>query len=154
MRIVFSSMVIAGIALAGASSAVVAQGGKPAPVTIEQHAATMKTIAQNAQAFGKAAKGGDTAGAQAAAEALSAAFTTIETFYTQRNKPDAIKLAQAAKMGATDAVAALKAGDMMKAQASVGAAQATCKQCHSALRDGDGKTAPYAFKADSGITAP
>jgi hypothetical protein len=85
---------------------------------------------------------------------LSAAFTTIETFYTQRNKPDAVKLAQTAKMGAQDAVAAVKAGDMMKAQASVGGAQATCKQCHSALRDGDGKTTPYSFRADSGITAP
>jgi hypothetical protein len=70
MRIVFSSMVIAGIALAGASSAVVAQGGKPAPVTIEQHAATMKTIAQNAQAFNKSANGGDTAAAMAAADVL------------------------------------------------------------------------------------
>ena len=154
MRIVFSSMVIAGIALAGASSAVVAQGGKAAPVTIEQHAATMKTIAQNAQAFGKAAAGGDTAGATTAAETLSTAFTTIETFYTQRNKPDAIKLAQTAKMGAQDAVAALKAGDMMKAQGSIKGAQATCAQCHKMLRDGDGKTTPYSFKADSGITAP
>ena len=108
MRIVLSSVLVAAIALAGAGTAVIAQ----APVTIEQHAATMKTIAQNVGAFGKAAKGGDTAAVTAAGEALSAAFTTIEMFYTQRKKPDAIKLAQAAK------------------------------------------TAPYSFKADSGITAP
>jgi cytochrome c553 len=85
---------------------------------------------------------------------LSAAFTTVETFYTQRNKPEAITLAQTAKMGAQDAVAALKAGDVMKAQASIKSAQGTCAQCHKMLRDGDGKTAPYSFKADSGITAP
>ena len=151
MRIVSSAVIVAALVAAGAS-VVVAQGGKP--VTIEQHAATMKMIAQNAQAFGKAAKGGDAAAATAAAEILATSFATIETFYTQRNKPDAIKLAQTAKMGAQDAVAALKAGDMMKAQASIGGAQATCKQCHSMYREGDGREMPYKFNAASGITAP
>ena len=98
MRIVSSSLILAAIVLAGASTAVIAQGSKPAPVTIEQHAATMKTIAQNAGAAGKALKGGDAAAATPAAEALVTAFTTVETFYTQRNKPDAVKAAQTAKM--------------------------------------------------------
>jgi len=53
-----------------------------------------------------------------------------------------------------DAVAALKAGDAMKAQMSIGGIAATCKQCHSTLREGDGKDTPYKFNAASGITPP
>jgi cytochrome c553 len=82
------------------------------------------------------------------------AFTTIETFYTQRNKPDAVKLAQTAKTGAQDAAAALKAGDTMKAQMSLATTQATCAQCHKMYREGDGKAVPYSFNAASGITPP
>ena len=67
-------------------------------------------------------------------------FATVETFYTQRNKPDAIKLAQTAKTGAEDVVAALKAGDTMKAQMSLGNTQATCKQCHGMYREGDAQS--------------
>ena len=86
-------------------------------------------------------------------EALVTAFTTIETFYTERNKPDAIKLAQTAKTGAQDVVAALKAGDTMKAQMSLGNTQATCKQCHGMYREGDAQTG-FKFNAASGITPP
>ena len=114
----------------------------------------MKTIAQNVQAAGKALKGGDAAAATPAAEVLATSFARIETFYTQRNKPDAIKLAQTAKMGAQDAVVALKAGDTMKAQTSLAAAQGTCAQCHKMYREGDGKATPYAFAPAAGITPP
>ena len=130
------------------------QGGAAPSITVAEHAATMKTIAQNAQAAGKALKGGDAAAATPAVAALVTAFATIETFYTQRNKPDAVKLAQTAKMGVQDAVAALKGGDTMKAQTSLAAAQSTCAQCHKMYREGDGKTTPYAFNAASGITPP
>jgi len=152
MRILSSAVIVAAMVFAG-TSALVAQGGG-APVTVETHAATMKTIAQNMAATNKSLKGGDTAAATTSAEALVAAFTTIETFYTQRNKPDAMKLAQTAKMGAMDVVAALKAGDAMKAQMSLGNTQGTCKQCHGTMREGDGKESPYRFSAASGITPP
>lgn len=151
MRIVSISILLAAFVLASASSVVIAQGGKP--VTVEQHAATMKIIQQNMGAANKALKGGDAAAATPAAEALVAAFTTIETFYTERNKPDAVKLAQTAKTGAQDVVAALKAGDTMKAQMSLGNTQGTCKQCHGMYREGDAQTG-YKFNAASGITAP
>ncbi|MGH9239511.1 MAG: hypothetical protein ACRD3G_15830 [Vicinamibacterales bacterium] len=151
MRIVSSSIVLAAFVLASASTVVIAQGGKP--VTVEQHAATMKIVQQNMGAANKALKGGDAAAAAPAAEALVAAFTTIEMFYTQRNKPDAIKLAQTAKTGAQDVVAALKAGDTMKAQMSLGNTQGTCKQCHGMYREGDAQTG-YKFNAASGITPP
>ena len=114
----------------------------------------MKTIAQNVQGAGKALKGGDTATATTNVQALTTAFATVETFYTQRMKPDAVKLAQTARSGAQDALAALKAGDAMKAQMSLATTQGTCAQCHKMYREGDGKTAPYAFNAASGITPP
>ena len=151
MRIVSSSIVLAAFVLASASTVVIAQGGKP--VTVEQHAATMKIVQQNMGAANKALKGGDAAAAAPAAAALVEAFTTIEMFYTQRNKPDAIKLAQTAKTGAQDVVAALKAGDTMKAQMSLGNTQGTCKQCHGMYREGDAQTG-YKFNAASGITPP
>ena len=152
MRILSSVVVLAAMVFAG-TSALVAQRGA-APVTVEQHAATMKMIAQNVQAANKALKGGDAAAATPAAEALVTAFTTIETFYTQRNKPDAVKNAQTAKMGAQDVVAALKAGDVMKAQTSLPTVMGTCAGCHKAMREGDGKAEPYRFSAASGITPP
>lgn len=151
MRILSSAILAAALVVAGTMS-LVAQGGKP--VTVEQHAMTMKTIQQNLVATNKSLKGGDAAAATTSAEALVAAFTTIETFYTQRNKPDAVKVAQTAKTGAMDVVAALKAGDTMKAQMSLGNVQGTCKQCHGTMREGDGKDTPYRFSAASGITPP
>lgn len=125
-----------------------------ARITVAEHAATMKTIAQSVGAAGKALKGGDTATATTNVETLATSFARIETFYTQRTKPDAVKLAQTARSGAQDALAALKAGDAMKAQTSLAATQATCAQCHKMYREGDGKTTPYSFNAASGITPP
>ena len=142
---------------AAAPAAAGRQGGAApatAPITVAQHSATMKTIAQNVQAAGKALKGGDAAAATPAAEALVGAFTTIQTFYTQRSKPDAVKLAQTARSGAQDTLTALKAGDTMKAQAALATTQGMCAQCHKMYREGDGKTTPYGFNAASGITAP
>ena len=153
MRILSSAMIVAALVFAGTSALVAQRGGAAAPVTIETHAATMKMIAQNVGAANKALKGGDAAAAQAAAEVLVTSFTTIETFYTQRNKPDAIKNAQTAKMGAQDVVAALKAGDTMKAQTSLATTMGTCAGCHKAMREGDATTG-YKFNAASGITPP
>jgi hypothetical protein len=131
------------------------QGGRggAAPVTIEQHAAAMKQIGQAVPAAGKALKGGDTATATTNVEIVATQFATIETFYTQRMKPDAVKLAQTARTGAADTLAALKAGDAMKAQMSLANTQGTCKQCHGMYREGDAQTG-YKFNAASGITAP
>ena len=123
-------------------------------MTIEQHSAAMKQIQQAIGAANKSLKGGDTATATTNVETLATQFATIETFYTQRMKPDAVKLAQTARAGAADTLAALKAGDAMKAQMSLATTQGTCGQCHKMYREGDGKTAPYAFNAASGITPP
>ena len=113
----------------------------------------MKQIQQAIGAAGKALKGGDNATATTNVEILATQFATIETFYTQRNKPDAVKLAQTARTGAADTLAALKAGDAMKAQMSLANTQGTCKQCHGMYREGDAATG-YKFNAASGITPP
>jgi hypothetical protein len=138
---------------AGRQGAGGARGGG-APVTIEQHAAAMKSIAQAIAAAGKALKGGDTATATTNVETLNTSFATVETFYTQRMKPDAVKLAQTARTGAQDTLAALKAGDAMKAQMSLANTQGTCKQCHGMYREQDPATQAYKFNAASGITPP
>ena len=141
---------------AGAPAAAPAgrQGGAAAPVTTETHAATMKQISTSNAALGKLIKSNDLMGAATEAQNLSSLFATIERFYTQRNKPDAVKLAMTGRTGAGDVVAAAKAGDQMKAQMAAGNVGGTCKQCHGMYREGDGKTAPYAFNAASGITPP
>ena len=136
------------------AAAAAAKTPAPAQITVAEHAATMKTIAQSIQGANKSLKGGDTAAATTSVQTLATSFATIETFYTQRMKPDAVKLAQTARSGAQDALAALKAGDAMKAQTSIATTQGTCAQCHKMYREGDGKTTPYAFNAASGITPP
>ena len=125
-------------------------GAAAAPVTVETHAATMKQIATSNASLGKMIKSNDLMGAVTEAQNLSNLFATIERFYTQRNKPDAVKLAQTGRTGAADVVAAAKAGDPMKAQQAQLNVGGTCKQCHGVYREGDAQTG-YKFKADSGL---
>jgi len=141
-------------AAAPAPAAAAGRQGGGAPVTIEQHAAAMKQIQQAIGAANKALTGADTATATTNVQTLATQFATIETFYTQRNKPDAVKLAQTARTGAADTLSALKAGDVMKAQMSLGNTQGTCKQCHGMYREQDPTTKLYKFNAASGITPP
>jgi cytochrome c556 len=125
--------------------------GAAANVTIEQHEAAMKQIAQANGGLQKLVKANDLMGAVAQAETLATQFATVERFWTQRNKPDAVKLAQTARQGAMDAVAAAKAGDQMKTQMAAGNLGGTCKQCHGTYREGDA-TAGYRIAASAGIT--
>ena len=111
----------------------------------------MKQIAQANGGLQKAIKSNDLPGAVTLAETLSTQFATVEQFWTQRNKPDAVKLAQTARQGATDTVAAAKAGDQMKAQMAAGNLGGTCKQCHGTYREGDAATG-YRIAASAGIT--
>jgi cytochrome c556 len=113
----------------------------------------MKQIAASNASLGKLIKSNDLMGAATEAQNLATLFATVERFYTQRNKPDAVKIAQTARTGAGDVAAAAKAGDQMKAQTAAGAVAPTCKTCHSMYREGGG-TEPYRFNAASGITPP
>jgi cytochrome c556 len=120
-------------------------------VTIAQNEAAMKQVQQSMGAMGKLIKANELAAAQTEAETLVTQFTLVERFWTQHKKDDAIKLAMTARQGATDVIAAIKAGDQMKAQMAAGNIQGTCKQCHGVYREGNAKEG-FNLKADAGIT--
>jgi hypothetical protein len=136
---------------AGGAQAAAGGGRGGANVTIEQHEAAMKQIAQANGAVQKLIKANDLMGAVTQAETLAAQFAIVERFWTQRAKADAVKLAQTARQGAMDTVAAAKAGDQMKAQMSALNTGGTCKQCHGMYREGDAQTG-YRIAASAGIT--
>ena len=144
MRIVFGALVLA----AGLGAAMGAQA--PAPVTVEQHEAAMKQIAQANAAMGKNLKGGMLTEAAANAEQLGKLFAQVEQFWTRNKKDDAMKLAMQAKDAANETAKAAGSGDAMAAQkAALGVGQ-TCKQCHSVYREGSGQEG-YRIKADAGV---
>jgi cytochrome c556 len=120
-------------------------------VSIEAHEMAMKQMAQANGAMQKMVKAGDLMGAIAQAETVATQFATIEQFWTQRAKPDAVKLAQTARQGAMDVVVAAKAGDAAKAGMAAGNIGGTCKQCHGTYREGDPQ-AGYRIAASAGIT--
>lgn len=125
--------------------------GAAAGVSIEQHEAAMKQIAQANGALQKTLKAADMAAATTQAETLAAQFAIVESFWTQRAKADAVTLAQTGRQGAADTLAAIKAGDAAKAQMAAGNIGGTCKQCHGTYREGDAQTG-YRIAASAGIT--
>jgi cytochrome c556 len=142
MRIVFGAVMLA----AGLTAAIAAQ----APVTVEQHEAAMKQIAQANQAMQKNLKGNMLTEAAANAEELGKLFAQVEQFWARNKKDDAVKLAQTARSGATEVVAAAKAGDQAKAQMAAGNIGGTCKQCHGTYREGNPQEG-FRLRADAGV---
>ena len=148
MRFLSGALVVTlGLGVVCAGVTVAAQGR----VTIAQNEAAMKQITQSNGAMQKLIKANDLAAAQKEAETLVTQFTLVERFFTQHKKDDAIKLAATARQGATDVVAAIKAGDQMKAQMAAMNLGGTCKQCHGVYREGNPQEG-FKLKADSGIT--
>jgi cytochrome c556 len=147
MRFV-SSAVLVTLALGGVCAGVAAQA--PASVSVEQHEAAMKQIAQSNGAMQKLIKANDLAAAGKEAQTLVTQFTLVERFWTQHKKDDAVKLASTARQGASDVVAATSAGDQMKAQMAAGNIGGTCKQCHGTYREGNPQEG-FRIKADAGI---
>jgi cytochrome c556 len=122
-----------------------------ARVTVEQHEAAMKGIAQANGAMQKNLKGNMLMEAAKDAQQLATLFGEVERFWTQNNKPDAVTLAQTARTGATEVAGAAAAGDQMKALAAAGNIGGTCKQCHGTYRDG-APPGPYSIKP--GVVTP
>jgi len=146
MRFLSSAVLLTlGLGVVSAGVSVGAQA-----VTIEQHEAAMKQIAQSNGAMQKLIKAGDLAAANKEAQNLVTQFTLVERFWTGHKKDDAIKLATTGRQGATDVVAAIAANDAAKAALSAGNIGGTCKQCHGTYREGDAQTG-YKIKADAGI---
>jgi hypothetical protein len=69
------------------------------------------------------------------AEQIAALYGEMKGFWTQRNFTDAVKWADDGKEAATALVAAAKAGDAAKADASFAALNGTCRSCHTAHRE-------------------
>ena len=143
-----SSAVLLTLGLGVVSAGLAAQAPR---VTIEQHEAAMKQIAQSNGAMQKLVKASDLMAASKEAETLAAQFTIVERFWTQNKKDDAIKLATTGRTGAEEVVAAAKAGDAAKAALAAGNLGGTCKQCHGTYREGTPQEG-YRIKADAGIT--
>jgi cytochrome c556 len=144
MRIVLGAVILA-VGLGAAIGAQVA-----APVTVEQHEAAMKMIAQTNGALQKNIKGNMLTEATANAEELGKLFAQVEQFWTRNKKDDAIKLAQTARAGAMAVATAAKAGDQMGAQMAAQNIGGTCKQCHGVSREGSAQEG-YRIKADAGV---
>ena len=144
MRIVVGAVILA-VGLGAAIGAQVA-----APVTVEQHEAAMKMIAQTNGALQKNVKGNMLTEATANAEELGKLFAQVEQFWTRNKKDDAIKLAQTARAGALAVATAAKAGDQMAAQMAAQNIGGTCKQCHGTYREGSAQEG-YRIKADAGV---
>lgn len=124
----------------GAQAAGGAGAQAAAQVTVEQHEAAMKQIAQANGGLQKSLKSNDLAGAGKQAQELARLFGDVERFWQQHNRADAVKLAQTARTGATEAAGAAAAGDQMKALMAAGNLGGTCKQCHGLYREGTPQT--------------
>ena len=117
-----------------------------ARMTPEQLDAAMKTINSTNGALGMKLMGNDLPGAAKDGQTLATTFADVERFWAQNNKADAVKLAQQARMAASEVAAAALAGDGTKAAAARGNMTATCKQCHGMYREGDAQSG-YRIKA-------
>jgi hypothetical protein len=117
-----------------------------ARMTPEQLDAAMKTINSTNAALGMKLMGNDLPGAAKDGQTLATTFGDVERFWAQAAKADAVKLAQQARMSASEVAAAATAGDAMKAAAARSNMTATCKQCHGLYREGDAQTG-YRIKA-------
>lgn len=117
-----------------------------ARLTPDQLDAAMKTISSTNGTLGMRLMSNDLPGAAKDAQTLATTFADVERFWAQANKADAVKLAQQARMAASETAAAALAGDGMKAAAARGNMTATCKQCHGVYREGDAQSG-YRIKA-------
>jgi len=133
-------------------AAIAAQGGRSAGaqaaarMTPEQLDGAMKTISVTNAALGMKLMSNDLPGAAKDAQTLATAFADVERFWAQANKADAVKLAQQARIAASESAAAATAGDAARAAASRSNMTGTCKQCHGVYREGDAQ-AGYRIKA-------
>lgn len=145
----------AGQAQAGAQTAPSGQaaGGAQATarITEDQLDGAMKAISKANGGLQGAIKTNMLMEAATNAKELATQFAIVERFFQQHNQPEAVKIAQTARTGATEAAAAASSGDQAKAAAGAAVAGATCKQCHSAYREGDAQTG---YRVKAGIVTP
>src|SRR5262249_50030169 len=135
-----------GAAPAPAPAATTAKATPTAQLTPADLEASMKKIGPAFGAINKNLQGNLTAVASEA-ETVATEFGSVERFWAQHNKPDAVKWAQDAGNAASDLAGAAAASDAAKAQTSAQALGGQCKSCHTAYREGTQQTG---FKIKAG----
>ena len=113
------------------------------PQDLEQ---LMQKIGPAYQELRKTLQGTDIVQAGKQAQQLGELFGGVEKFWTQYNKPDAIKWAGQARTHASETAGTAAAGNAAKATAAADNLGGVCKQCHSTYRESDGQGG-YRIKA-------
>jgi cytochrome c556 len=107
-----------------------------APQDLEQ---LMQKIGPTYSSLRKNLQGGDTGAAGKQAQQLAELFGGVEKFWTQHNRPDAVKWAGQARTTASESAGSAVGGDAAKAAAAAENMGAACKQCHGTYRESDGQ---------------
>jgi cytochrome c556 len=138
--VLLSSLLVA--TCAGKKDAVGETTGKTEPQA-EMNAQDLEQLMQKIgpayQGMRKTLQGPDTGDAAKQAQQLAELFGGVEKFWTQHNKPDAVKWAGEARTHASNAAGAAVAGDAAKAAAAAETMGGACKQCHGTYRESDGQ---------------
>ena len=133
----------AGHGAAAGSSAQARKGGSssvPPVLTEQDYDGLMKKVGPTYQALRKKLEGGATADAAKDAQQLAELFGSVERFWAQHKKADAVKWAQQARTYASDAAGTAATGAADKALAAANNMGGMCKQCHGTYREGDAST--------------
>lgn len=109
---------------------------KMSPQDLEQ---LMRKIGPTYQSLRKTLQAPDLDEAGKQAQQLGELFGGVEKFWTQYNKPDAIKWAGEARTHASETAGTAAAGNATKAIAAADNLGGVCKQCHSTYRESDGQ---------------
>src|SRR5262245_4032212 len=134
-------------ATSGTTAAPPAARATPPALTPADLEAAMKKIGPAYASVLKNLQGTTASAAAGDAKTIATEFGTVEKFWAQHNKPDAVKWAQDAGKAASDIAGAAAANDAMKAQAASQTLGAQCKSCHTAYREG---TQQSGFKVKAG----
>ena len=135
----------------GVSMAVVMGGILAAQTKIasaEDYSKVMKATVQAFQATNKAAGSGAFADAKTQLASARQNFMTLQTFWMEKGKADAVGIVKEAltNLDAADKALSAPAPDATAVQASLKMVQGACGACHKLYRDGDGKQTPYSIK--------
>lgn len=152
MRILCGMMIVTlgfGVACAGRSGTAPATAVQPR-LTADDYRGFMKTVGTTYPSMRMHLMGGMTAEAATEAQTLAETFGNVERFWLQNNKPDAITLAQSARMYAIQTAGAATAGDATKATMAAANMQGMCKQCHGMYREMDPAN-PAGFRIKPGV---
>jgi cytochrome c556 len=99
----------------------------------------MQKIGPTYQSLRKTLEGNDMDEAGKQAQQLAELFGGVEKFWTQYNRPDAMKWAGEARTFASEAAGTAAAGNAAKATAAAETLGGACKQCHGTYRESDGQ---------------